>query len=214
MLVDLDRKHRGRADRLGDSNRKQADRPAARDGHALGSNLAGQNRVYRIAQRIENRRVIQWNRGIELPDIRFRNHHVFGERPIGVDADDLHLLADVRFARAALQAFAAGDVHFGGNKIAFLHARNFVAERGHLAAKFMPRNQRRMNAVLRPAIPVVNVQIGSADRGYLHLDQYIAAPEGRNLYLADVRSGRCFRFDDRQHCCSHMPPMNSQSKSD
>jgi len=33
---------------------------------------------------------------------------------------DYYVLADVRFAGAALQAFAAIDVHFGGDEVAFL----------------------------------------------------------------------------------------------
>ena len=202
MLVDFDREHRCRAHGLGHGNRKQADRPAAGDGHGLGGDLSGQHGVHGVAQRIENRRVLQRNRGIELPDIRLRNHHVLGEGAVGVDADDLHVLADVRFAGAALQALAAGHVHLGGNEVAFLHAGDFIAERRHLAAELMPGNQRRMNAVLRPAVPVVNVQVGAADRRDLHLDQHVGAPEGGNLYFANLRARRRFRLHHRQHCCT------------
>ena len=61
------------------------------------------------------------DRRVELPDIALGNDDVFGERAVGVDADDLHVLADVRLADAALQALAAGHVHLGGDEVAFLH---------------------------------------------------------------------------------------------
>ncbi len=67
------------------------------------------------------RGVLARDRRIELPDIGLGNDDVFGEGAVGVDADDLHVLADVRFAGAALQALAAGDVHLGGDEVAFLH---------------------------------------------------------------------------------------------
>ncbi len=203
VLVDFNRKHRSRAHRLGHGNRKQSNRPAAGDGHALGCDLPGQHRVHRVSQRIENRRVLQRNRGIELPDIRLGNHHVLGERAVGVHANDFHVLADVGFAGAALQALAAGHVHLGGNEVAFLHAGDFIAERGHFAAELVPGNQRRMNPVLRPAVPVVNVQVGAANGRDFHLHQHVGAPESWNLDLANLRARGRFRLHDRQHCCRH-----------
>src|SRR5271166_1724218 len=108
MFVDLEREDLRRAAGAGDCNGEQSDRPAAGDGDALGSNLAGKHRVYRIAQRIENAGVLLWNRRIELPDVRFGDDDVLGERAVRVDADDLHVLADVGFPDAALQTLAAG----------------------------------------------------------------------------------------------------------
>ena len=83
--------------------------------------------------------------------------------PSVVDADDFHVLADVRFASAAQQALAASNVHFSGDEIAFLHAGHFIAEGDNLAAEFMSGDERRMNASLRPAIPFINVEIGAAN---------------------------------------------------
>src|SRR5208282_3415277 len=60
-----------------------------------------------------------------------------------------------------------------------------------------------MNAVLRPAVPVVNMQIRAANGRDLHLDQHIGSPEGGNLHLANLRTRRSLRFYHRQHCFSH-----------
>ena len=50
---------------------------------------------------------------------------------------------------------------------------------GHVAAEFVPGNERRMNAVLRPAVPVINMKIGAANRGYFDLHQHVGAAEAR-----------------------------------
>ncbi len=82
---------------------------------------------------------------------------------VGVDADDLHVLADVGFAGAALQTLAAGDVHLGGNKIPFFYARDFIAERDDFPAEFVPGDERRVNTPLGPAVPLVNMEVSAAD---------------------------------------------------
>ena len=150
---------------------EQADGAASGDGDALGGDLAGQHGVHGVAQRVEDGRVLLRDRRIELPDVDLGNDDVFGEGAVGVDADDLHVLADVRLADAALQALAAGHVHLGGDEVAFLHAGDIVADGLDGAAELVAGNERRMNAALRPLVPLINVQVGAADGGHLDLDQ-------------------------------------------
>ena len=94
-------------------------------------------------------------------------------------------------------------MHFGGNKIALLDAGDLIPISCDLAAEFMSWNQRRMNAVLRPAVPVVDVQIGTANRGDLDLYQHIGTPKRGNFHFANFRPGRGFWLDHRQHGCGH-----------
>ena len=137
--------------------------------------------------------------GIELPDVGLGNDDVFCERAVGVDADDLHMLADVRLAGAALQALAAGHVHLGGNEVAFLNAGDFFAEGFDLAAELVSGDERRMNAALRPLVPLINVQVGAADGGDFDFDQHIIASKGRNLNVPDLCAGRGLRFYHSEH---------------
>src|SRR5271157_6108157 len=121
-------------------DREEPDWTAAGDGHAPGGDFARQHRVHRVAQRIEDGRVFLRDGRIELPDVRLGNDDVLGKSAVGVHADDLHMLADVRFAGAALQALAAGHVHLGGNEVAFLNTRHFVTDRFNRAAELVPGN--------------------------------------------------------------------------
>ena len=203
MLVHFQREDlRGSAGaRYGDG--EQPDRAAARDSHALGGDLSGQHGVHRVAQRIEDGRVLLRDGSIELPDVRFRNHDVVGKGAVGVHADDLHVLADVRFADAALQALAARYVHFGGDEVAFLDAGHFVAYRFDRPAKLMAGNQRRMNTALRPLVPLINVQVGAADGRHFHLDQHIGGPKLRLGYFADLRARGGPRLYNGKHGIRH-----------
>src|SRR5579863_1345257 len=203
VFVHLDRENGSSADRFGDGNREQSDWATAGDRDRFGRDFPGENGVDCVAQWIEDRGIFQWNRGIEFPDIRFGDEDVFGKCAVGVNANDLYVLADVSFTGPALQAFAAGDMHLGRNEVALLHTGDFIAKCGDLSAELVARNQRWMNSVLRPAVPVVNVEISAANRRDLHLDQYIGAAEGGDLYLANIGARSRFGFDHRHHCSSH-----------
>ncbi len=125
-----------------------------------------------------------------------------------------HILADMRFAGAALQTLAAGHMHLGRNEIAFLDAGDFIPEGCHFAAKLMAGNQRGVDPVLRPAVPLINMKIGAADGRNFDLDQDIGPAKRRNLDLADFRSRRGFRLHDREHGFLHVgQPMSSKMTS-
>src|SRR5207302_174818 len=90
MLVGLEREDLRCSHGAGDGNGKQSDRSAADDGDGAGGDLAGENGVDGVAERIEQRSVVGRYGRIDLPDVRFGDAHVFGEGAVFVDADDLH----------------------------------------------------------------------------------------------------------------------------
>src|SRR5580704_1838856 len=203
MLVDFDSEDLCCAHGASDGDREQADGAATGNGDRAASDFSGEHRVYGIAQRIKDGGVLLRNARVELPDVRLGDDHVFGESAVGIDANDFHVLADVSFAGAALQTFAAGDVHFRGNEVAFLHAGDFVAEGHHFAAEFVSGNQRRVNASLRPAVPLIDMKIGAADGGDFDFDQDIGTSEGGDFDLADVGARSRLGFHYCQHGFKH-----------
>ena len=110
---------------------------------------------------------------------------VLAEGSVCIDADDLHVLTNVSFAGATLQALAAGYMHLGRDEVAFLHAGNFVAEGHNFAAEFVSGNQRRMDAVLSPAVPVINMKVSAADASAQDSDQNIVDADGRLGYVLE-----------------------------
>src|SRR5713226_8539110 len=206
VFVDFDREDGGCAYGSRYCNREQADGAAAGDGYSFRGDFPGQHRVHGVAQRIEDGSVLLRDGRIEFPNIRLGDDDVLGESSVAVDADDFHVLANVGFAGAALQALAAGHVHFGGYKITLLDAGDFIAERDHLAAEFVSGDQRRMNASLGPTVPFINVEIGAADGCDFDLDEDFSASVAGNLDFADLRARRAFRLDHCEHGAAHGSP--------
>ena len=92
-------------------------------------------------------------------------------------------------AGQAVAAAAANQVPFTGNQIAGLEIMHIAADLGHPAHKFMTYGHRHGNGFLGPLIPVVNVHIRAADRGFVNLYEYIAD--------ADLRNGHFFQPEPR-----------------
>src|SRR6266851_8347312 len=156
-----------------------------------------------IAERIKNGSVLLRNGRIQLPNIRLRNYHVLRKCSVRIHTDDLYVLADVGFAGAALQALAAGHVHLRGNEVTLLHAGDFISAINHFATELVPRNQRRMDASLSPAVPFIDMQIGAADRSDFDFYQDVSAAELRDLYFANFRSRGGTGFHDSLHRLWH-----------
>jgi hypothetical protein len=69
----------------------------------------------------------------------------------------------------------------------------------HSPAKFMPRNIRRLDARLRPFIPVVDVQIRTAHRRGLHRNEYIRRSNLRHRHLAHLHPWSRSGLHERTH---------------
>src|SRR5271165_5143395 len=168
--------------------------------------------MHRVAQRIKDGSVFLRNRRIQFPEVGFRNHHILGERAIRVNPNDFHALADVGFAGSALHALAAGHMHFSGNEVALLHAGDFVTVGSNFAAELVSGNQRRMNAPLRPSVPLINVQIRAADGCNFNFDQNFVAAECRDFDFANLSPGSGMRFHYSLHGLLH--PERSRKTTD
>ena len=99
------------------------------------------------------------------PRVPGREHDVLGERAVDVDAQDPQVLADVRAAGPARRAAAARDVGLGGDERAGLEVVHLGPDgldgAGDLVAE---RHRQPGDPLLSPLVPVVDVQVGPADR--------------------------------------------------
>ena len=162
-----------------------------------------------VAQRVQQRAPIARNRLRKLPDIGLRNDDVAGEGAAGVHAQNLHVLADVRLADAALQALAAGHVHLRAHKVAFLDRGHAGSHAGRRAGELMARNQRRLDAPLRPRIPVEDVQVRAAHAGRQNADQHFAGAGHRHGHFTQFDAGRGMCFNNRFHSIRHIGQSSS-----
>ena len=175
MLVHFQRENlRGYA-RPSHRDREQPDRSASGNGYGLGRNVARQHCVYGAAQRIQNRGMSPAESEGPASRCSTRDDQVLREGPIGIDSDDLHVLADVRRTDSALQALAACHSISAETKSPSCTPVTSSPTASTAPQNSCPGNEWRMNAPLRPLVPVVNMKVGAAEESDLHLDQQIGA---------------------------------------
>src|SRR5579859_7947727 len=151
------------------ANRPQPDGAAAIHRDRALRDFTREGGVYRVAERLLNRGHTVINFFACFPGHAFRDGDILGERAVAVNAQYLHIAADMRLAGATLVAMAAGDVGFSRHKIAGDKFDHFIAYLDHLARELVAEDARGAHAALRPCIPLVNVHIRAADRSRLHL---------------------------------------------
>ena len=78
--------------------------------------------------------------------------------------------AEMAAAGHAVAAAAADDMALAGDDHAGRVIVDVVADLDDLADEFVADHHRHRDRLLRPFVPFVDVQIGAADRGALHLD--------------------------------------------
>src|SRR6185312_921309 len=117
--------------------------------------------------------------------------HVLGERTVAVHADADGVRAQVLAAGAAVAAVAAHDVAFGGDAVADLVAGDTGADLHDAADELVADGEARLDRALGPFVPLVDVQVGAADRGLLQLDQHLIRADlgHRHLFHPDALFG-------------------------
>ena len=201
--IDVDRKDERCSGGARNGYGHESDRADPGDSDALHADTRGHDGVHGVAERIEDGGELIGNRRIEPPDVVFRNRNVFGEGAVAIDADDLHALADMRVAGAAEQTGEVDDVPFGRDALAHANASHGIADCRDRAHELMPDDERRLDAILRPCVPGVNVMVGSAEAGLFDANQDVGRTDRRNRHLHQAKTRTRARFDERHHRRSH-----------
>ena len=76
-------------------------------------------------------------------------------------------------AGKAVAAAPAGHVSFAADNVAGMEVVHVRADFDNLSNEFMPDHHRHRNRLLRPLVPVVDMDVGAADAGVAHADEHI-----------------------------------------
>ena len=81
-----------------------------------------------------------------------------------------------------------------GDKITELQIRDVAAKRSYNTGKLMANRPGRRDRLLRPVVPLVDMNIRAADRGLLDTDQDVVDPDlgDRDVDQGEAGSGLCF----------------------
>src|SRR5262249_6908411 len=99
--------------------------------------------------------------------------------------------AQVPLPGAAVPAVATGDVPLAAHPFADLEAGDLAAELCDLPHELVPDHHRNLDGLLRPRVPVPDVDVGAADAGLADLDQHVVGPDlrHRDVLHPDARLG-------------------------
>ena len=120
-------------------------------------------------------------------------------------ADDLHLLAVMGVSRQAFCAAIAGNMRFPRHPVTDGEPPHGASHLHNIAAEFMPEHHGKVQPLLGPGRPVIDMLIRAADGRIAHLHQnFVVLYPGDCQVIADggSRFGR-FLYQSL-HCSVHI----------
>jgi hypothetical protein len=142
-----------------------------------------------IAEGIEAGEHVERDGRVDVDGVAGGNAEVLGEGALAVHADTLGVLAEVAAAGEAVAADAADDVALAIDKVAGLEADHVAADLLDHADKLVSDDHRHRDGLLGPRVPVVDVDVGAADRSLLDLDQHVVDAGFRHRDLGELEPG-------------------------
>ena len=123
----------------------------------------------------------------------------FGKRALAIHADALRVRAKMTPAGETIAAMSADDVAFAGDEIARRKTLHAIADAFDHADEFMADDHRHRDRFLRPRVPVINVNVGAADRCFLNPDENVVAADFRHRDFLQPESRLALAFHQRLH---------------
>jgi len=186
-----------------DAGGDDADRPGTGNEHVFADQVVLQGTVRGIAEGVKKCRQFGRNGIRNRPKIAGRHDHVFSKSTIAVDADADGVGAQMLLAGATVTTHTADDVALGRDPLTDLVTLHALACGHNAADKFMSNHQWCPDVALRPFIPTVNVQIGTADGSFLDFDQYLVVIWLRHRHLAHADASGRLILDEGTHAGGH-----------
>ena len=177
--ADVGRDDEARADVPGDGDRHETDRAAAAHEYVFADERKRERRVYRIAERVEDRPELGRDLARVHPHVAGRQREVLGERAVAMQTETEGANAHLATAGATVAAGAADDVPLARDAVADFHVAHLRTDLDDLAVELVAGNQRCAERVRRPVVPVQNVQVGAADAGSQHANNDFIRPTRR-----------------------------------
>ena len=154
-----------RAGHFGDRHRHATDWSRAGDEHVFADQIERQGGMDGVAKWIGTGNHIERDLRIAPPEIRARHRDIFGEAAGPIHADAFRVRAKMTPPGETVAAMTTNDVAFGGDDFAWRKIVDSAADSIDHADEFMTDHHRHRDRLLRPRIPVVNMNVGAADRG-------------------------------------------------
>ena len=141
-----------------------------------------------------------------MPGIGRGNGDELGPGSRTINADAFGVRAQVTATSETISTMPAGDVTFADDEIALSKTTHIRSGPCNFPDEFVTNRHRHWDRFLRPGIPIINVNIGTADRRLFRADQNIVGPNLRHRNLFQPQTGLGFGFHDCWHHSLHCDP--------
>ena len=138
-----------------------------------------------------------------MPAVVLRDGDELGERSGAIHADASRIWTKVAPAGEAIPAMSTGDVSFPDHEIARRESSDVAANRIDDSHKFVADGHRDWNSFLGPGVPIVNVNVRPADRGFDNTNEHVIAGDFWNRNFFEPQPGLGFAFHDGVHRFLH-----------
>src|SRR5262249_36458600 len=158
-----------------------------------------EDRMHGIAQRIEDSCDVEVDIRRVPPRVRGRQRDVLSKRSRMVDAHPLGVCALDAAPGHAVAAAATHEMALTAHEIARPQLPHVGSGVHDFANKLMADDERHRHVRLRTAIPLINVQVRTANAGSKHADQHIVPAQRGDWNILKHEAGLSSRLDQRFH---------------
>jgi len=184
--------------------------PRPRDEHVFADQVEGERSVDGVAEWVEHGCRVVVDVGGYRVDVECRYGQVLREPAVALHPDSDRVAAQMAPPGPAVSAMATCDVAFGGGPVADRDAGHPLADRRHGPHEFVTDREWSGHRGCRPVVPIVDVEVGAADRHSTDSDEYIVRSDGGGWNLFEFEPGRGSRLDESLH---HEITSNSRPTS-
>ena len=103
------------------------------------------------------------------------------------------------FPRPAIAANTTDQMPLARDAHALFKALDLTAKLNNVPSKFMPDHHRYGNGLLRPLVPLVNVQVRSTNTDPVDLDKDVMRSNFRPGYFLQPKTFPCFLLNEGFH---------------
>ena len=210
VFVDVGDHHVPRAGVPGDGGGHDPDWPRAGHQHVLAQHGETQRRVCGIAKRVEDGGDIKVDARLVHPHVGLGQGDVLRERAGPRDADAGGVVAQMPPAGHAVAAMPANHVPLAAHQLADAEVTDVFADLNDFADELMPHHERHRHGFAGPVVPFVNVQIGAADAGAVHLDEDVIGRHPGLRHVLEPKSLSRLFFNECLHLSEKRFPFNGR----
>ena len=132
-----------------------------------------------VAEWVEDGGDVERNSGMVAPDVGHRQRDVLGESAGAIHAHAGSMGAEMTTSGETVAASSADDVALAADDHAGLEIGDVRSDGGDLADEFVADDEGNRDGRARPVIPIVDMDIGTANACLQDADQNVVDPDGR-----------------------------------